>query len=368
MTNENSQLPEPVDPAPPDAEAEPVGTALQVQDSPPAEPPPPAAAGRSPGFMPLAIFAVVLAVASAVYFSRDRAPAATEAQAAPEAPAAVTIELPTAAAPDTAGAHDAPGAANPAPSKIFNDASSFKENLGDAAPAAAEGFINELPPAPHATPDGGANNALRDAAKRALQDDETVAPQTEDPEASLQPYDARALAELEADARRALAFAALAAKARSGAPYTEELAAFLAERQEKPLPAPVADRAGSGAPTPASLTAGFGDYHRVALAAGRRAEAAGPAARAGASLASLVNLRPAGAAKGNSTAAILSRVEASVSAGDFEAALREAAALRPEAAAALAPWTTEVAARVQLETALAGHERELYARLAGGRL
>lgn len=366
MTIDNSQLPEPVDKAPPDVEAEPVGTALQVQESPPAEPPPPAAAGRSPGLILLAIFAAALAIAGAAYFSRGPAPA----PAAPQtpSPAAVTIELPAATAPAAGGAHDGPGPANPAPDKIFNDASSFKETFGATDPAATKGYINDLPPPPHTTPDGGANNALRDAAKRALQDDGGDAPPTEEPEASLAPYDARALAGLETDARRALAFSALAAKARAGDAYTEELKAFLAEPQDAPLPALIADRAPGGAPTAAALAARFPEYHRAALAAGRRAEASSIGARAAASLASLVNLRPAGVMKGDTTAAILSRVEAAAAAGDLETALAEAAVLRPEAAAALQPWTGDAKARVALETALTARERSLYARLAGGRL
>lgn len=367
MTSDNSHLPEPVKPEPPEVEAEPVGTALKVQDSPPAEPPPPKAAGRSPGLVLLAIFAAVLAIAGAIYLSRDRAPKAAVAGTAPETPEAITIDLPLTQAPTSGGAHAAPGPANPSPDKIFNDASSFKENPGDADPAAAAGFINELPPAPHASPDGGANNALRDAAKKALQDNDDP-PQAEDPEAALAPYDARALAELETDARRALAFSALAAKARAGDPYTDELRAFLAEPQDRPTPAVIADRAARGAPTAAMLAETFAGLHRSALAAGRRAEASGPGARAGASLASLVNLRPAGAAKGDGAAAILSRVEAATNAGDLGAALREAAALRPEATAVLAGWLRDAEARVALDAALAERERALHARLASGRL
>lgn len=366
MNTDNNPLPAPIEPDLPETKAEPVGTALKVQESPPAEPPPPHAPGRSPGFILLAIFAAALAIAGAVYFTRDRAPNPEPAEKAAQTPAPVTIGLPPAVSPSSAGAHDAPGPANPSPDKIFNDASSFKENPGDAAPATSGGYINELPPAPHAAPDGGANNALRDAAKRALQNDGPDAPQAEEPEASLAPYDARALAELEADARRALAFSALAAKARSGKPYTEELRAFLAERQDTPLPALVADRAAAGVPTVPALASSFGGFHRSALAAGRRAEASGLGAKAGASLASLVNLRPSGPAPGDTTAAILSRVEAAALAGDLEAALSEAAALRPEAAEKISPWLEGAGARVALEAALAARERSLRARLAGG--
>lgn len=367
MTSDNNQLPQPVAPAPPEVEAEPVGTALRVQDSPPAEPPPPAAAGRSAGLILLGVFAAVLAIVSAAYFSKDRRPEAPAATAGDNAPAPVTIELPATGRQAIGGAHDGPGPANPSAGKILNDAASFKEDLGETDPAAAEGFINELPPVPHGTPGGGANNALRDAAKRALQDDGPIAPQTEEPEAAFEADDARALAELEMQARRALAFSALAAKARTGAPYEKELKVFLAERQERPLPALIADRAVAGAPTAAALLASFDLYQRKALAAGRREEAVGSGARIGASFVSFFNLRPAGAIRGKDAAAILSRVEAQLRAGDLEAALVEAGALRPEAAGALAPWTREADARAALDAALAERERSLLAGLSGGR-
>ena len=368
MTSDNDKPPAPDDPAPPEVAAEPVGTALAVPESAPAEPLPPGVAGRAPGLVLLAIFAAALAIAILVYFSRARTPAATGAEPAAPTPAPVTIELPAATAPETGGAHEGPGPANPSPAKIFNDASSFKENLSEAGAGAAEGYINELPPAPHAAPDGGANSALRDAAKRALKDDDRIPPSTEEPEAALTPHDAPSLAGLEADARRALAFAALAARARSGDAYADELKTFLAEPQERPLPAVIADRADAGAPTAAALAARFPVHHRAALAAGRRAEAANFGARAAASLASLVYLRPSGAIKGRTTAAILSRVEAAAAAGDLAAALAEAESLNPEAAAALAPWTADARARVALDQALREREQSFQADLAGGRL
>lgn len=369
MSNENNELPEPAAPSPPEGEAKPVGTALKVQDSP-APDPPPATALRSPGLWLLAIFAGVLAVAGAVYLARDRQPEAATATAAPEA---ISIDLPSAALEPSPGAHDAPGPANPSPDKIFNDAGSAKERLGEAAPASTsgDGFINELPPAPHAAPDGGAAQSLRDAAKDALKRQEVDRPLTAEsppPEASLAPYDARALATLEAESRRALAFSALAARARSGAPYTDELRAYLAEPQDRPLPAVVADRAEEGAPPLSALAAEFAARHRAALAAGRREDAKGLSAKFGASLASLINLRPAGPSKGTSAAAILSRVEAALEAGNLRAALAEAETLRPEAAAALEPWLQDARARAAIDDALAEREQALLASLRSGRL
>ncbi|MDZ7629410.1 MAG: hypothetical protein U5J99_13500 [Parvularculaceae bacterium] len=369
MSNENNELPEPTPPAPPAGEVGSASTALKVQESPPPDPPP-ATALRSPGWGLLAIFAGVLAIAAVVYAARERQP---DPARAVETPSAVTIDLPAAAVEPVPGTHDAPAPPNPMLDKIFNDAGSAKEILGDAAPSSEsrDGFINELPPAPHTSPDGGANQSLRDAAKDALkrQDaDRPLSDETPAPETSLAPSDARALAALEAASRRALAFSALAAKARSGAPYTEELRDYLAEPQEKPLPALVADRAAEGAPTLSVLAAEFSSRHRTALAAGRLAEAKGLTAKFGARFASLINLRPARPSKGSGAAAILSRIEAALGAGNLNAALAEADMLGPEAAAALEPWLRDARARAAIDETLAEREQALLASLRSGRL
>jgi hypothetical protein len=371
MVNDDNPPPAKIEPDPPEPEAKATGTALEVQESPPPEPPGAGEPGRSPGLLLVAVFAAALALASVLYFSRERAPAPAKPEAARAAPAPVTIEIPDSKpAPAGAGPHDAPGPVNPSPEKIFNDAASAKETLG-AAPEvnrSGEALINALPPAPHAAP--GANDALIDAAKNALQNEGGDAPQTDEPEpeASLAPYEARAFAEERAQARRALAFAALAARARTGAPYAAELKAFLAEPQAGPIPALVADRAQTGVPTAAALAADFPAHHRAALASGRRALANGPAAGFGASLASLVNLRPAGPRQGDGPAAVLSRIEAAAMSGDLSRAIAEADALGPEAAAALAPWLDAARVRLAVDAALAERERAFLADLGTGRL
>lgn len=364
MVTDDSELPEKADADPPEAEAKPVGTALEVQENPEPDPPPPPTAGKgpSPGLMLAGAFAAVLLLAGLVWFARAPKPAAPQAVEEP-APAA-TIEIPAKQPAPGAGIHDAPGPVNPSPDKIFNDAASAKEAF-DVAPAdeSGEGFINELPPAPHAAP--GANDALRDAAKNALRNQPEENPQTDypEPEASLFTPDVGAIAAERASARRALAFAALVAKARAGAPYARELGAFLAEPQDKPIGALIADRAETGAPTAAMLAAQFPVFHRAALAAGRRAEANGAAASFGVSLATLVNLRPAGPREGAGTAAVLSRIEAAIGAGDLDRAVTEAAGLNPEAASALKPWLDEARARLALEAALVERERAILAAL-----
>lgn len=372
MSSETNPPPEKAEPDPPSVEAEPVGTALEVADGAPQAPPPAAATTGFPGLILLGVFAAILAVAGVVWLTRGEPRPAPEpsAEAAGEAPAPVTIEIPD-AAPAPGGPHDAPGGAvNPSPDKIFNDAGSAKETLGEAPARAGsgEGFIDELPPAPHAAP--GANDALRDAAKAALKNGAADDPGTDEPEpeAALPREDGRALAAAMGEARLALSFAALAARARSGAPYAAEIEAFLAEPQDKPLPAIVADRAATGVPTTAELARRFTEGHRAALAAGRRAEAKGAAAGVGASLYSLVNLRPAGPKAGEDTASVLSRVEDAALAGDLPRAIAEAASLNAEAAAALEPWLADARARVAVERALAERETSLLAAQRGGTL
>ncbi|MFN0023990.1 MAG: hypothetical protein ACKVS5_08820 [Parvularculaceae bacterium] len=389
MTNDNANLPATLPPGPPEIEAETVGTAVQTLESEPnARPPaaPAASAPRSPGMIMLALFAALLAIASALYFSRTRTPApgdaATGTGAASNGVAPITIEVPgSQQQPAAAGAHDAPsadssGIANPSPEKIFNDAGSFKESLSSTGPARAlpDGTIPDLPPAPHALPDGAsANDALRNAAKAASRAPPADDPQAEqdpapdarllDPEAYLSDFGAPALATLRNDAKRALAFAALAAKARSGEPFAAELGVYLSNDLDAPLSAAIAARAPAGISTLATLSARFPGYRNKALAAGRRAEAKGPAARLAASLASLVNLRPARPLPGSTSAAILSRAEGALALGNLAGALAELTTLNADAAAALAPWMSDTMIRLTLEEALAAREQALYASL-----
>ncbi len=390
MTNDNANLPATLPPGPPEIEAETVGTAVQTLESEPnARPPaaPAASAPRSPGMIMLALFAALLAIASALYFSRTRTPApgdaATGTGAASNGVAPITIEVPGSKPQSAAaGGHDAPsadnsGIANPSPEKIFNDAGSFKESLSSTDPERAlpDSSRPGLPPAPHALPDGAsANDALRDAAKAASrgappsddpQTEQDLAPDARllDPEASLSDFGAPALATLRNDAKRALAFAALAAKARSGEPFAAELGVYLSNDLDAPLSASIAAQAPAGISTLATLSARFPDYRNKALAAGRRAEAKGPAARLAASLASLVNLRPARPLPGSTSAAILSRAEGALALGNLAGALAELTALNTDAAAALAPWMSDAMIRLTLEEALAAREQALYASL-----
>ncbi len=150
-----------------------------------------------------------------------------------------------------------------------------------------------------------------------------------------------------AKARAAAAARALADRAASGAPYRRELAAFLALSPSTALPPLIAARADKGLPTPASLAAQFPALRNKALASARREGAAGPVEKLGASLASLVNLRPASAREGPGPVAALSRAEARIDKGDLAAALAELSSLPGGAGAAFAPFIVD--ARLMLD-------------------
>ncbi len=80
---------------------------------------------------------------------------------------------------------------------------------------------------------------------------------------------------------------------------------------------------------------------------------------------SFVRVRRKGDVPGETTRAILARVEHRLDAGDLSAAVTEAAQLSGEAAAAVAPWLVELKAKLAADDALALVEARLLAALGG---
>ena len=172
--------------------------------------------------------------------------------------------------------------------------------------------------------------------------------------AALEERAAALRAEAEAAASAALGRAAvlrLQAALDSGAPLTgaiEELrAAGVA------VPAVLADNP-DGVPTLAALRDGFPEAARAALAAAVSvAPEAGLADRLGAFLRDQTGARSLVPRDGDDPDAILSRAEASLQAGDLDAALSQLDALPPEAAQAMAGWRQLAETRVTAVTAAA---------------
>lgn len=150
----------------------------------------------------------------------------------------------------------------------------------------------------------------------------------------------------------ALALAALAQKARSGAAYRAEYDAYGRMATGARDLAALEARADAGLPTLADLKKNFAGPRNDALDLARRTAARGPMARLGANVAALIDLRPARPIEGDGAAAVLSRAEARLETDDLAGAVAELAALSETQAAPLASWLVEARARLEAEKAL----------------
>ncbi len=120
--------------------------------------------------------------------------------------------------------------------------------------------------------------------------------------------------------------------------------------------------ADSGVPSLAELKTAFPGLAHEALRASLRAEAEGYTGKALAFMKSQVATRSLTPQEGNSTDAILSRIEAALAAGNLTECLSEAEALNDAARGPLAGWLTSIgqlsAARAELATATAQIPRQ----------
>ncbi|NRB03758.1 MAG: hypothetical protein HRU30_10895, partial [Rhodobacteraceae bacterium] len=163
------------------------------------------------------------------------------------------------------------------------------------------------------------------------------------------------------NARRAQARTAMAqinAALSSGAPFGPALAE-LESATETPLPEGLIAVSQDGAPTLSGLQAGIADAARNALAAAR-AEDTNSSGFSG-FVQRQLGLRSVQPKEGDDPDAVLSRVEAAAKAGDFGAALDEAAGLPEVSRAALEDWLK--AAQLRLDATQAADS--LNAMLAG---
>ena len=310
---------------------------------------------------------------------------------------------------------------SPSPEKIFNATNDQIKAGADAiaqagaqAGAQAPGTITELPPPPDDFGGAGLQDAAKDAAKLLKPETDAIDLSSQDPQAAISGLeraaefaipesaltlevaslagsldaerrraDAQAaeIARLNAELRRlkadgapdsrraqaAIALAALAQQARSGGAYRAEYDAYRRMAPESPALQPLAARADAGLPTMAVLAKNFAGPRNDALDIARRAAAKGPLARLGASVAALVDLRPARPIDGADAAAVLSRAEARLEADDLAGAVAEIGALQGAEAAPLAPWVAEARARLDAEAALQAEiDRNLSAGPQGG--
>lgn len=147
------------------------------------------------------------------------------------------------------------------------------------------------------------------------------------------------------------ASAALLSRMASGLPYSAALDE-IAHLTGAKAPDALAAAAASGLPTADQLVSRFAPLAPKAIAADLKAKSGdGALGQASARLESIFTGRPKNAEEGDSTGAILSRVEANLSKVDLAAALAEADTLSDAAKSGLGSWLGDLRSRVEAEAA-----------------
>lgn len=158
-----------------------------------------------------------------------------------------------------------------------------------------------------------------------------------------------------------LALANLARAAEGAGSFETELRVmgqFVPDQSEL---AALADAAKSGVPTRAALEGRFASLAQSVFDAERRAGEDGLWSRFLANAKSLVTIRRTGEISGETTEAIVARMEERLKVQDLGGAVTEAELLAGPAAEAAAPWIADAKARLETDRLV----RELSARLAG---
>lgn len=148
-----------------------------------------------------------------------------------------------------------------------------------------------------------------------------------------------------------LALANLVRASGEAAPFTAELASFrtlLPDASEAGALAPIALK---GAPTQATLTAGFSAMAARALAAENRGKATTWLGRLWANIGNVIVVRRIGEATGDDSDAILARAGARLNNGDLEGAVRQMTALKGAARASAQEWLDGAQARLAVARA-----------------
>lgn len=165
---------------------------------------------------------------------------------------------------------------------------------------------------------------------------------------------------------RALAIGRVSeALARGGdlGPSLTALAETLPEGQG--LPEALAQAAAQGLATPAAITAAFPEAADAILDASLTEEDAGFAARLLDNARSVIRVRRVGAVEGETPEAIVSRIEASLAAGDLSGAYAEWQSLPEPAQAASSDWGAMISKRMEAQAALDALASDILASLTG---
>lgn len=139
----------------------------------------------------------------------------------------------------------------------------------------------------------------------------------------------------------------LTIQARLGQPYEAQLAAF-SDASDMEIPAILSENAVTGIAAVSILKEQYSDLSHKAIRASIKADAgddAGSVSKLGAFLKSQVATRSLGPVEGDSTDAILSRMDAALQNGELSSVIAEAEGLSETARSTLADWLTSVETR-----------------------
>jgi hypothetical protein len=151
-----------------------------------------------------------------------------------------------------------------------------------------------------------------------------------------------------------------------GGSFAKEMAAVTAIAPKDLDLAPLAQHAQAGLPSVASLEAGFGAAANAALDAERTGDPeASVIDQLWSGAQSIVRIRKTGEVAGNTTEAVVARMEQRLAASDLEGVSREAAGLDEKPKAAMAFWLGQVKARLSVDRSLASIEDELKKLISG---
>lgn len=152
-----------------------------------------------------------------------------------------------------------------------------------------------------------------------------------------------------------------------GGPFTKEMAAVTAIAPKDVDLSLLAARAETGLPSVASLEQSFPAAANAALDADRAADPeASVLDQLWSGAQSVVRVRKTGEVAGDTTEAIVARIEQRLAAGDLEGVSREASGLSEKPKAAMAGWLGDVEARLSVDRSLAAIEDRLKSLLHDG--
>ena len=173
-------------------------------------------------------------------------------------------------------------------------------------------------------------------------------------------------AELMRAASLAMAVANLSRAAAGSAPFTQELAVVRALAPDQTQLTALSGYAETGLPTVTVLQSEFSAFGRAAIRADRVAGATGWWDSLLANLSSIITVRNTNETEGETTSALISRIENHLVDGQLFDALNTAGKLSPAAREAMAPWLDRAQPRGELEAAIENLNADVLAAIAAG--